>query len=148
MSESADGNEFEVFQGRVFQTALVLWLVALVACLAIYRDYSAVLGGIVMGGAASLAALRFKVWALRRLTSTLTPRQVRLQPWLSGGGRLAISAAAVALAVWLSAVDDARYLVATVLALFLGNAAVIIQAVREARRSSHYPLPLEGEGGP
>lgn len=130
----ADLSAFEEFQQRAFQTALLGWLAALLAALVFYRAFSPVLGGLVIGGAASLAAFRYRVWALRRLAAQPTAQVARRMPLVAGAGRYAILAAALALAAWLAVIDDAGYLAATVAALFLCNAATIVQAVREARR--------------
>ena len=136
MSENADLEAFDAFQRRTFQTGLMLWGAAVVVALAVYRDFSPVLGGLVIGGAASLGAFRYRVWALKRLATNPTSRRAALHPWLAGAGRYGILIAALAIAVWLAMIEDSPgYLIATAAALFVANVATIIQAVREARAS-------------
>ena len=132
MTQSADLREFEDFQGRCFRMALVLWMAALVISLIVHRAYSPIVGGIVIGGAASLVAFRFRVWTLRRLARRATGAEATRLP-LIGAVRYVIMGAALALAAWLAAIDNAGDLIATAGTLLLCNLAIVIQAVRESR---------------
>jgi hypothetical protein len=137
VTEAADLKAFDEFQGRVFVTALVLWMAALVISVAWSRGWSPVSGGIVIGGAASLGALRLKVWGLRRLAGNPTQRQARRLP-VAGAARYLVLGAAFGLAAWLSAATGRdAYMVATGAALLLGNAAIVVQAARESPGRSH-----------
>jgi hypothetical protein len=110
----------------------VLWGAALAASLAVYRSYSPVLGGLLIGGAASLAAFRYRVWTLRRLAARPT-RGVAFRLPLVGLGRYLILAAALALAARLSAAGGPGYLAAAAAGLMLCNVAIIVRALCEAR---------------
>lgn len=134
MTQGADLKQFEGFQGRVLQTALVLWTAALATSLIVYRAYSPVVGGILLGGAASLAAYRYRVWTLRRFARRPTAKEASRLPIL-GAGRYVILAAALGLAVWLGTRGDSGYLIATAATLFLANLAIVIRAAVEARRT-------------
>ena len=132
MTQGVDLREFEEFQSRALHTALVLWMAALVMSLVVYRAYSPVVGGIVIGGAASLAAFRYRIWTLRRLARRPeAPRASRLP--MVGAGRYLILGTGLALAAWLASIDGAGYLIAAAATLFLCNLAIVVQAVRESR---------------
>ena len=132
MTQGVNLREFEQFQSRVFRTALVLWTAALVISLIAYRAYSPLTGGVVIGGAASLAAFRYRTWTLRRLADQPTQARANRLP-VVGAGRYLILAAALGLAAWLSMIDDVGYLIGAAGGLFLTNLAIIVQAARESR---------------
>jgi hypothetical protein len=133
---AADLTEFEAFASRASHTALLLWAAAVLVGLVACRACWSIPGGILLGGAASLAALRYKVWVYRRLADRPTPRRARRLP-LASAGRYAILGAAVALAVWLSTVTgQAAWLPATAGALLVSSAATVVQAVRESRSAA------------
>ena len=132
MTQGVNLREFEQFQSRAFRTALVLWTAALVICLVVYRTWSPLVGGLVIGGAGSLAAFRYKVWTLRRLAEQPTPSRAGRLP-VVGAGRYLIFAAALGLAVWLGMTSGAGYLIGAAGGLFLANLAIIVQAARESR---------------
>jgi len=132
VTQGVNLREFERFQSRAFRTALVLWMAALVICLVVYRAWSPLVGGLVIGGAASLAAFRYKAWTLRRLAEQPTPRRAGRLP-VVGAGRYLIFAAALGLAVWLGTTSGMGYLIGAAGGLLLGNLAIVVQAVRESR---------------
>jgi hypothetical protein len=133
VTQAADLKAFEEFQGRAFRTALWLWMAALAISLIVYRAWSPTLGGILIGGAASLGAFRYKVWTLRRLGNEPTAQRARRLPLLDAG-RYLVLGAGLALAAWLAAAtDESGYLIAAAATAFLANVAIIVQAVLESR---------------
>jgi hypothetical protein len=132
VTQGPDIREFEEFQLGVRRVALVLWTVALVAALAASGGYSATVGGMVLGGFASLGAFSYKVWTLRRLAAQPTSREARRLP-LVDGGRYLIMIAGLAPAAWLAVQYDVTYVFAAAAMLFLTNLATVIQAVRVSR---------------
>lgn len=134
MTQGVDVSEFEAFQSRVVKLALWLWMAALVIGLAVAQGFSPIVGGIFIGGAASVGAFRYKVWTLRRLAARADRRTASRLP-LVDAGRYVILAAAMAAAVVLSRKDgDSRWIVAAAATLFLCNLAVVAQAVYESRK--------------
>ncbi|NIA20697.1 MAG: hypothetical protein GWP05_01745 [Anaerolineaceae bacterium] len=134
MTQGVDVREFEAFQRRAFKLALGLWMAALVTGLVAARGFSPIVGGVLFGGLASLAAFRFKVWTLRRLADEPTKKRASRLPFLDAA-RYPILAAGMAPAIWLAIREDMKYLFAAAAALLLCNLAVIIQAVRESRKA-------------
>jgi hypothetical protein len=136
LTQAVDLKKFEEFQGRVFHTALVLWTAALAISLVVSWGYSAVLGGILIGGVAGLLTLRYRIWTLRRLANEPTAGRARRLPWV-GAVRYLIMGAALAAAAALAHVSqDSSYLFAAVGGLFVGNAAILVQAVIDSRRNA------------
>lgn len=108
-------------------------MAALAISLIVYRAWSPTLGGILMGGAASLGAFRYKVWTLRRLGREPTAQRAKRLPVLDAG-RYLVLGAALALAAWLAAAtDESGYLIAAAATVFLANVAIIAQAALESR---------------
>lgn len=133
MTQGADVREFEAFQSRALRLALGLWMAALVTSLAVGQGFSPIVGGILFGGVASLAAFRYKVWTLRRLADQPTGKRASRLPFLDAV-RYLILAAGLAPAVWLAFREDMKYLFAAAATLFMCNLAVVIQAVRDSRK--------------
>lgn len=134
-AEGVDLKVLEEFQRRVLRTAVVLWMAALAIGLLLARAWSPLVGGLVLGGLASLVAFRYKVWAYRRLADAPTPKRAARLPMVSLG-RYLVMAPAVALAVYLASVRDTGYLVGAAAGLLLGSVATVLQAVVDARREN------------
>lgn len=133
MTQAANLKEFEEFQDRALRTALVLSVSALVTGLLVYRGPSPVLGGLLLGGVASLASYRYRIWMLRRLAARPTEGRAFRLPIL-GAVKYLIFGLALGLAAWLgSASGDLNCLFVAAGMLFVCNAAIIIEAARSPR---------------
>lgn len=131
MTQDADTRELQAFQGRVTRTALALWAAALVISLFVRDSQTLTWLGVLLGGAASLGAFRYKVWTLGRLADRPTRGQARRLPVIDAG-RYLILAAGFAPAVWLSRTHGSGILIAAAASLLLGSVATIVQGVRES----------------
>jgi hypothetical protein len=116
------------------RTSLTLWAVPLAAAIVIYQAYSPILGGLILGGAGSLAAFRYKIWTLRRFAARASAQSAYRLPLLDAG-RYLIMIAVMIPAAWLAVNYDMKHLFAAAAALFLTNVATVVQAVREARQT-------------
>jgi hypothetical protein len=134
VTQGADVRQFEQFQGRAVKLALWLWMAALVIGLAVSQGFSPIVGGIFLGGAASVGAFRYKVWTLRRLASRADRKTASRLPLLDAGRYVILAAALVAAVVLARRDGDSRWVFAAAAALFLCNLAVIVLAVYESRK--------------
>jgi hypothetical protein len=104
--------------------------VALLAAVVISRGSWAVVIGLALGGAASLAAFTFKVWLLRRLAAN--PASAGRFPFLDFG-RYLIMAAILSPAIWLAMQGEKTYVIAALATLPLAQVASLLQGLWDAR---------------
>ncbi len=136
MTQAAHLKQFEQFQGRVLRTALVLCVAAPVVGLVACRGPSPVVTGLLLGGLASLASYRYRLWTLRRLAACPTETRAFRLPLL-GSVRLLILGAALGQAAWVDSASGSRAcLFAAAGMLFVSNVAIIIEAARSPRDGS------------
>ncbi len=134
MTDELDLKAFEEFQKRAFRTATAIYFVALAVAIVIERQFGPLLGGILLGGAAAMAADRYRIWAMRRLARQATAQEAFRYPLISAGRYIFLAVGLVAAVMLARRFDQNMYIFAAAGAMFIPSLAIIIEAARDSKR--------------
>lgn len=132
MTEKLNLKVFEQFQRQSFRTAVTIYVIALVAAMVVERQFGPLLGGIFVGGAAALAANRYRIWSMRRLAVRGTQKDARTFPLVSAGRYLILACGVVAAVLMARRFNRDLYIFSAAGAMLIPSLAIVIEAVRSS----------------